>query len=301
MAVGTATGQVLLYDIRSNKPFFVKDHMYGLPIKDVEFHHQQDLIFSMDSSVVKIWDKNNGKLYTSIEASTEFNNLCVVPKTGLFFIANENTKIKTYYIPTLGPAPRWASFLDSLTEELEESNAENIYDDYKFVTKEELEKLGLDHLIGTNLLRAYMHGYFMDVRLYKKAKSVANPFEFEEYRKKKIRETIEKDRGNRVQVHKLPKVNKDLALKLMNDQTKDKKKKESAGSLLQDSRFARLFENPDFEVDKNADEYRLLNPVLSRLDQNKKKELKKKLLAQEFEPVEEELEVPTTIIRGPKT
>jgi hypothetical protein len=100
-----------------------------------------------------------GKLYTSIEASTEFNNLCVVPKTGLFFIANENTKIKTYYIPTLGPAPRWASFLDSLTEELEESNAENIYDDYKFVTKEELEKLGLDHLIGTNLLRAYMHGY----------------------------------------------------------------------------------------------------------------------------------------------
>jgi ribosome biogenesis protein ENP2 len=130
----------------------------------------------------------------------------------------------------------------------------------------------------------------MDVRLYKKAKSVANPFEFEEYRKKKIRETIEKDRGNRVQVHKLPKVNKDLALKLMNDQTKDKKKKESAGSLLQDSRFARLFENPDFEVDKNADEYRLLNPVLSRLDQNKKKELKKKLLAQEFEPVEEELE-----------
>jgi ribosome biogenesis protein ENP2 len=290
MAVGTATGQVLLYDIRSNKPFFVKDHMYGLPIKDVEFHHQQDLIFSMDSSVVKIWDKNNGKLYTSIEASTEFNNLCVVPKTGLFFIANENTKIKTYYIPTLGPAPRWASFLDSLTEELEESNAENIYDDYKFVTKEELEKLGLDHLIGTNLLRAYMHGYFMDVRLYKKAKSVANPFEFEEYRKKKIRETIEKDRGNRVQVHKLPKVNKDLALKLMNDQTKDKKKKESAGSLLQDSRFARLFENPDFEVDKNADEYRLLNPVLSRLDQNKKKELKKKLLAQEFEPVEEELE-----------
>ena len=59
MGVGTATGQVLLYDIRSNKPFYIKDHMYGLPIKDVEFHHQQDLIFSMDSSVVKIWDKNN--------------------------------------------------------------------------------------------------------------------------------------------------------------------------------------------------------------------------------------------------
>lgn len=99
-----------------------------------------------------------GTLFTSIEASTEFNNLCTVPQTGLLFIANENTKIQTYYIPSLGPAPRWASFLDSLTEELEENSADNVYDDYKFVTKQELENLALDHLIGTNLLRAYMHG-----------------------------------------------------------------------------------------------------------------------------------------------
>lgn len=33
--------------------------MYGLPIKDVEFHYQQELIYSMDSSVLKIWDKNS--------------------------------------------------------------------------------------------------------------------------------------------------------------------------------------------------------------------------------------------------
>lgn len=203
----------------------------------------------------------------------------------MFFIANEHTKIQTYHIPSLGPAPKWASFLDSLTEELEESNAETVYDDYKFVTKQELENLGLEHLVGTNLLRAYMHGYFMDVRLYRKAKSVADPFEFETYRKKKIRETIEKDRVNRVQVQKLPSVNKDLALKLISDQI-DKKKKDSAKNLLEDGRFKALFENPDFEVDKNADEYRLLNPVLSRLNKAKAKELKKKLVAQEFEAVD---------------
>lgn len=185
----------------------------------------------------------------------------------------------------MGPAPKWASFLDSLTEELEETNTEIVYDDYKFVTKQELENLGLEHLIGTNLLRAYVHGYFMDIRLYRKAKSVADPFEFDTYRKRKIRETIEKDRVNRVQVNKLPKVNKDLALKLMNDQMQDKKKKQNAGTLLADNRFKDLFENPDFEVDKNADEYRLLNPVLSRLDKTKAKELKKKLVAQEFEAV----------------
>lgn len=59
LGVGTATGHVMLYDIRSNKPFYTKDHMYGLPIKDVDFHYQNDLVYSMDSSVVKIWDKNN--------------------------------------------------------------------------------------------------------------------------------------------------------------------------------------------------------------------------------------------------
>lgn len=57
LGVGTATGQVLLYDIRSSKPFLVKDHMYGLPILDVDFHDAQDLILSMDSSVIKIWRK----------------------------------------------------------------------------------------------------------------------------------------------------------------------------------------------------------------------------------------------------
>ncbi|XP_057667516.1 nucleolar protein 10 [Diorhabda carinulata] len=290
LGVGTASGQVLLYDLRSNKPFYIKDHMNDLPIKDVEFHYQQDLVFSLDCSVLKIWEKNNGQLYTSIDASTEFNNLCTVPNTGLLFLANENPKIQTYYIPSMGPAPKWASFLDSLTEELEESNTENVYDDYKFVTKAELENLGLDHLVGTKLLRAYMHGYFMDIRLYKKARAVANPFEFEEYRKKKIKETIDKDRENRVQVNKLPKVNKDLALKLMNEEQNSKKNKVNAANLLVDNRFKALFENPDFEVDKNADEYRLLNPVLSRLDTAKAKKLKKSLISEDFEPIEEEME-----------
>lgn len=58
-----------------------------------------------------------------------------------------------------GPAPRWCAFLDNLTEEMESSASQTVYDDYKFVTKQELESLGLDHLLGTNLLRAYMHGY----------------------------------------------------------------------------------------------------------------------------------------------
>jgi len=51
---------------------------------------------------------------------------------------------------------------------MEEKSNQDLYDDYKFVTKKELSSLGLDHLIGTNVLRAYMHGYFVDLRLYQK-------------------------------------------------------------------------------------------------------------------------------------
>lgn len=109
-------------------------------------------------------------------------------------MANEAPKMQTYYIPSLGPAPKWCSFLDNLTEELEEQDYEDIYDDYKFVTDKELDELGLSHLRGTNLLRAYMHGYFMDMRLYRKARDVMKPFSFEEYKKMKIRQQVKEER-----------------------------------------------------------------------------------------------------------
>ena len=46
-----------------------------------------------------------------------------------------------------------------------------MYDDYKFVTTEELNELGLEHLIGSPLLRAHLHGFFIVIRLYRKAAS----------------------------------------------------------------------------------------------------------------------------------
>ncbi|CAL7942770.1 unnamed protein product [Xylocopa violacea] len=272
--VGTSTGQILLYDIRSSTPFLIKDHMYGLPIKNIEFHQKMDMVYSMDSSIVKIWERDSGKLYTSIESQYDFNDMCVIPGTGMLLIANENTRMQTYYIPTLGPAPYWCSFLDNLTEELEELNYETIYDDYKFVTEKELDELGLLHLKGTNLLRAYMHGYFMDIRLYRKAKDVMKPFEFDEYKRKKIQQKIQETCANRVQIQKMPSVNKELALKLMDDETNAKKRKNNSSSILTDERFKQLFTNPDFQVDQNSEEYTLLNPVISQLSKSKRKKTK---------------------------
>lgn len=58
LGVGTSTGHVLLYDIRSSKPLLIKDHMNDSPIKKIEFHNTMEYVYSMDSSVVKIWDRN---------------------------------------------------------------------------------------------------------------------------------------------------------------------------------------------------------------------------------------------------
>ena len=89
-------------------------------------------------------------------------------------------------------------------QELEEGETTAVYDDYKFVTTEELHELGLAHLIGTALLRAYMHGYFVDVRLFRKFKSIAEPFSMQRYTQQKVQERIAQQRPNRVQIQVRP-------------------------------------------------------------------------------------------------
>uniref|UniRef100_A0A7N9AKC1 Nucleolar protein 10 n=1 Tax=Mastacembelus armatus TaxID=205130 RepID=A0A7N9AKC1_9TELE len=282
MAVGTSTGQVLLYDLRSNQPLLAKDHFYNLPIKSLNFHDQLDLVVSADSKIIKIWNKDNGKIFSSIQPQTNINDVCIYPHSGMLFTANEDPKMNTFYIPALGPAPRWCSFLDNLTEELEESPESTVYDDYKFVTRKDLENLGLSHLVGSSLLRAYMHGFFMDIRLYHKVKSMANPFAYEEYRKDKIRQKIEESRTQRVQV----KVSVELVFPTASSVKKISplssfSKLQALPSILGDDRFKVMFENPDYQVDEQSEEFRLLNPIVSKVGQKRKKKLR--LLAQQYE------------------
>ena len=63
--------------------------------------------------------------------------------------------MQLFFVPSLGPAPKWCSYLDSVTEELEETQHTELFDDFKFVTREELERIGLSLLIGTPQLKVY--------------------------------------------------------------------------------------------------------------------------------------------------
>ena len=137
----------------------------------------------------------------------------------------------------------------------------------------EILGLGLDHLIGTSLLRAYMHGYFMDARLYRKAHSVAAPYTLDKFMRDKINGKLAEERSKRVQhkTEKLPKTNKDLFLKLKENEENGVKKKhrEAAANLLKDDRFSAMFTNENFQVDQNDQAFKLLNPVLTKLDAKK--------------------------------
>lgn len=257
-AVGTSTGQTLLYDLRNSKPLLMKDHQSELPIKSLFYHESSRNIMSADAKSIKMWDKDTGKLFTAIEPENDINDVCIWNNTGLVMTANEGQRMNVFYIPALGPAPKWCSFLDNLTEELEENPNKNVYDDYKFITKKELFDLGLDNLIGTNVLRAYMHGYFIDMRLYDKARIIANPFAYEEFRKKLVRDKLETERQSRISAtRRLPRVNRQVASRLIKHtkKTDDNDKEVSAANPLGDDRFKDMFMDAEFQVDVEHPEY----------------------------------------------
>lgn len=45
-------------------------------------------------------------------------------------------------------------------------------------------------------------------------------------------------------------------------------------SILHDDRFQVMFENPDFQVDERSEEFRLINPLISKMGEKRKKKLK---------------------------
>jgi len=209
-------------------------------------------------------------------------------------LANEGIQMNIYHIPQLGPAPRWCSFLENLTEELEDQTTRTVYEDYKFVDRNELATLGLDHLVGTPALKPYMHGYFLSLKLYDTARAIANPFAYAEHRERVLREKIDKLTESRIRAPKNVavnvKVNKGLAERIAKDEAREKARAEKKKAktktvaaeeeeeteqmdvdegvaekpgLFNDPRFTALFEDPDFEVDEASREFALVNPSLA--------------------------------------
>ena len=168
----------------------------------------------------------------NVEAAADVRDVCVARVggggaggggaargSGLLLRAGEQARLMAYFVPALGPAPAWCSHVDALTEELEESSRGAVFDDYQFVTEAELDELGARHLAGQSGVRAYMHGYFVDAKLYRQLHALAKPFAYDEWRKQKAREKQAAKAASRISAAlpppKLPRVNAKLAERLM--------------------------------------------------------------------------------------
>ncbi|CAG5114363.1 Oidioi.mRNA.OKI2018_I69.chr2.g8421.t1.cds [Oikopleura dioica] len=212
-------------------------------------------------STVECWDPRARSAVGCVKLpqsdSGVFSNISkVVYLSGLEIAAGtEDGRVAIYDLRQRAPLVvkdhMWCSFLDMLTEELEESKTDVIYDDYKFLTLPELKSLSLESLVGTNLLRAYMHGYFIDNRLYQKAKLASDPFAFEEYKAKQVETARTKDRKRAPIVEKV-KVNPDLYVKMKEN-----------GAEKVDDRFGDLFTDKAFQIDEESERYNQLKPVSS--------------------------------------
>ncbi|PWN29572.1 hypothetical protein BDZ90DRAFT_230435 [Jaminaea rosea] len=308
LAVGTSTGHVLLYDLRMDQPYSTKDQGFSLPIKSLSWpgdtpsqhasSEAEDTVLSADARGIKIWPKNDptsNLVSISPESGSDLNDVHHLPGSGLIFAAVEATQLAAWYVPTLGPAPRWCSFLDRITDEIDEEQTSGgkrgVYEDFKFVDKEELERLDMAHLIGSDALRPYLHGYFVALPIYERARLLANPTAYSDAREKAIKAKLEKKAESRIRSSGAKRaleglnvqVNKGLADRAAKEQAReeakeaaqlqreqgeavvdgqasDKPKKASKASLLSDDRFKELFTNPAFEVDERSREFQLLNP-----------------------------------------
>lgn len=309
LGTGSSNGLIHLYDLRSPIPLLKKDQGYGFPIHTLKFlqpssatreQTMEPKIMSSDKKIIKIWDPRDGAPWTSVEPAVDINSVAWCKDSGMILTANEGRQQHSFFIPQLGPAPKWCSFLDNLVEEMAEdpndpnafstSQAGSVYDNFKFLTMPQLRSLNLEHLIGrTNLLRPYMHGFFVGQQLYDEARLIANPYIWEEERAKRVKDKIDKERESRIRGKKKAnvKVNKRLAEKLMNVEEKKERRNaqrvlERGGddemtdapaqpaattssdpsnkNLLTDSRFAKLFEDEDFAIDETSREFKLINP-----------------------------------------
>ncbi|KAK4549448.1 hypothetical protein LTR36_006445 [Oleoguttula mirabilis] len=243
LATGSSNGIVHTYDLRSPVPLLRKDQGYEYPIQTLRYltpstrsaADTSSLILSADKRAIKIWNADSGDHWTSVEPAVDLNHVEWVPDSGMLLTANEGRQQHAFFIPQLGPAPRWCAFLDNLVEEMAEDAAEDpagyqassaanggsgageVYDNFKFLDMKQLRELSLDHLIGqTNLLRPYMHGFFVAQKLYEQARLLANPDIADQQRQKSIQARIDKERESRIRGSKkvAVKVNRRFAEKL---------------------------------------------------------------------------------------
>lgn len=152
LGVGTR-GQVDVYDFRFDRKLYKIKSSYNEPINSIVFTDDphKSVVIS-NKKQIKI-TQNEGAFFTSIEPDANINMFTQAKGSGMILAALEEPKIGCYFVPQFGAAPKWVPYIENITEELEEEQNKMVYDEYKFVTKQEVFELGCTNLIGTKMLK----------------------------------------------------------------------------------------------------------------------------------------------------
>lgn len=227
MAAGCSDGSVLMFDIRSSTPQFTYKHRNQEPIHSLQFHTSGKII-SGDKRGCRIYNED-GSFYTSFDTNAAMNSLISYPNSGLLFATVDSPKIQAMLIPDLGPSPRWASYLDELILDVNAESEEStpLYDNMRFITREELEKCKMEHLINTSILKPYMHGFFIPIDFYRMIKNPDTEEAINAVNKWKEEKRLKEKENSIVATRKAAKKDYDDLEKLETDsKRKARKKKE---------------------------------------------------------------------------
>lgn len=157
---------------------------------------------------------------------------------------------------------------------MEQTNKTNIFDQFRFLSEEELIKVNGGHLIGSKFVKSYLHGFIIKSKLYEKLRLKAEPFDLQKYKEERLRKRLENELDDKIYV-KGEKSVKGMGKGNLNkkyiDMMKEKAQRkrrdeddEGFEGILNDDRFKGLKMDKRFNVDTENEEFRLRHPSLRK-------------------------------------
>lgn len=76
--------------------------MNGEPIKKISFINTNEggeYVAAADSHALKIYDRQNVKMFTTIEPGDPINDFCIFPNSGLILFANDSPHSGIFFVP----------------------------------------------------------------------------------------------------------------------------------------------------------------------------------------------------------
>jgi ribosome biogenesis protein ENP2 len=163
---------------------------------------------------------------------------------------------------------------------MEENSAKNnnIYQEYRLLTEEDLEAVNATHMIGSKFVQASdVGGYIMKAKLYEKLKLQAQPFDLQKYREQRLQQKIDKEIGDRIYIKNSSRrsnktnLNRKIMERMKERMNKKGRKVQAAEGtgddleeLIQDDRFKGLLDEAKFKINETEEDFLLRNPNLKR-------------------------------------